>query len=263
VKTVSLLGTGWLGLPLGQALHATGWTVHASTTKPERIATLSQAGLIPHLIEIETTTPTPASAFWDSDAIIVTLPFRRSFPDPWVYVTQMQHIVQHLSPHQKLLLTSSTAYYPDCDHEVDEDLLFSPLAPRLCALAAAEAVIRAHPGPSTILRLGGLYGPDRYLRHFAKRALEKRHLHSVVNLVHRDDVLQIITHILRDDIGWGETFNVVSDAHPSRANVYKMENIPLSQPTSGKIVSNHKLKMALHYHFCYPDPLTSIEDTLP
>ena len=306
MKTVSLLGSGWLGLPLGRALHADGWTVHAATTQPEKCPMLANEGFTPHLVNVGPPLPmaagfqrdqkgealskknpllgvaeqvfcfggrssptppplgeqnvgeghhdAPKTKFWDSDTVIVTLPFRRNFVDPFVYVAQMQEILRHLAPHQQLLLTSSTAYYPDCDHEVDEDLSFSPIAPRLRALAAAEAVIMSHAGPATVLRLGGLYGPDRPIRSFATRGLAKHTANSRVNLIHQTDVIGIIMAMMGGH-GWGHIWNAVSDAHPTRADLYGLESDPF---TRGKMVSNRKLKIALNYHFCYHNPLTSV-----
>jgi len=294
VSSVSLLGTGWLGLPLGKALHTAGYTVHAATTQEGKLPLLAKEGFTPHLVEVGREAPAhvsdgieraapfhtrlPCSAepsgvgvgIWHSDTLIVTLPFRRNFTDPWIYVDQMRDIVAQLSPHQRVLLTSSTAYYPDCDHDVDEGLAFSLIAPRLKALAAAEAVIMSHHGPSAVLRLGGLYGPDRQIGSFAKRGLEKRSINSRVNLIHRDDVIGIVLRMLNANVGWGTILNAVSDGHPTRGVVYGSEHPPLpplskeknSTPTSGKIVSNHKLKMALDYQFCYPEPLASVEDFL-
>jgi nucleoside-diphosphate-sugar epimerase len=266
VPTLSLLGTGWLGFPLGKALQATGYTVHATTTQEAKLPLLAKEGFIPHLVEVGRDTPSPdgiGEEIWNSDTLIVTLPFRRNFIDPWIYVTQMHEIVEKLLPHQRLLMTSSTSYYPDCDHIVDEELAFSPISPRLKALTAAEAVIMSHRGPATVLRLGGLYGPDRAIRNFAKKGIEKRDLNSRVNLIHRDDILAIMTRMICDGIGWGSIFNAVSDEHPNRGELYTQ--IPAEKNTlkKGKVVSNTKLKMALNYQFCYPNPLTSIEDTSP
>jgi len=371
VSSVSLLGTGWLGLPLGKSLHAAGYTVHAATTQEAKISLLAKEGFIPHLLEVGNDVPTPPPprggggvGIWHSDTIIVTLPFRRNFIDPWIYVDQMREIVSKLASHQRVLLTSSTSYYPDCDHDVDEDLAFSPIAPRLKALAAAEAVIMSHTGPSSVLRLGGLYGPDRQIGSFAKRGLPKRSLSSRVNLIHRDDVIGIILRMMTANVGWGTVLNAVSDGHPTRGELYGIDSPPLPLPggdsfsskavaikspqlskekndgpalgrawgepphpqplsqrargaipsvigdysplpwgegpgvredllqnrhaprshpklvgndqrpgdasfystyldandtPSGKSVSNHKLKMALDYQFCYPNPLASIE----
>ncbi len=263
MKTVSLLGTGWLGLSLGKALHADGWRVHATTTQPGKCDLLAKEGFTPHLLEVGTPpmgevgegNPRRAKdACWDSDTIIVTLPFRRNFVDPFVYVAQMREILRSLLPHQQLLFTSSTSYYPDCDHEVDEDLSFSPIAPRLRALAEAEAVIMSHAGPTTVLRLGGLYGPDRPVHSFATRGLAKHTPHSRVNLIHRDDVIGIVMTMMRGN-HWGHVWNAVSDGHPTRAALYDMNSDTVA---GGKMVSNRKLKIALNYHFCYPAPLTLV-----
>ena len=51
-KTISILGTGWLGLPLGKKLLDQGYTVKGSTTTKENLKLLSEVGIVPFNIEL-------------------------------------------------------------------------------------------------------------------------------------------------------------------------------------------------------------------
>lgn len=257
-RSVSLLGTGWLGFALGKGLVHSGYQVHASYTRLGKENELVAEGLIPHRIVIP---DQPAQvllgdSFWESETVIVTLPFRRSFVDPMVYVHQIHHVVSHLQAHQRVVFTSSTSYYPECDHEVDESLAFCPVGLRGRALAEAEACVLAHAGPHLVLRLGGLYGPGRAIGQFAARGLQRHAGASRVNLVHREDVVQIVMRALTIPDVWSGIFNVVSDGHPTRDALYVNQPTPIGC-VKGKVVSNAKIKSAMGVSFLYPDPCFS------
>ena len=50
---ISILGCGWLGLPLAKALIGNGFSVNGSTTSIDKIGLLENAGITPFLIEID------------------------------------------------------------------------------------------------------------------------------------------------------------------------------------------------------------------
>ena len=84
-----------------------------------------------------------------------------------------------------------------------------------------------------------------------------------VNFIHRDDVIQIIHEVIKQE-KWGEVFNVVAPLHPIRRDVYRAnarefgfqepEYISV-EPQNFKIVNANKVIQALNYDFKYPDPL--------
>ena len=49
MKTISLLGCGWLGLPLAKQLIEKGYTVKGTTTTEDRMSVLECAGVVPYL----------------------------------------------------------------------------------------------------------------------------------------------------------------------------------------------------------------------
>ncbi len=103
-------------------------------------------------------------------------------------------------PVRRFLFVSSTAVWGDAGGGwVDETIPTSPDDFRGEILLEAESLVRAAPFPSTVLRLGGIYGPGR------TRLIERVHdgearcpEGAVVwsNRVHRDDASEMIRHLL-------------------------------------------------------------------
>ena len=50
---ISILGCGWLGLPLAKKLINNGNSVKGSTTSENKLSTLEEAGINPFLIHVE------------------------------------------------------------------------------------------------------------------------------------------------------------------------------------------------------------------
>ena len=50
---ISILGCGWLGLPLAKALLEKGFSVNGSTTSTEKLSILENAGISPFLISLD------------------------------------------------------------------------------------------------------------------------------------------------------------------------------------------------------------------
>ncbi len=115
----------------------------------------------------------------------------------------------------------------------------------------------------TIVRFAGLIGYDRSPLNSIKRKKLVLNSHVPLNLIHRDDCIQILLRIITQN-KWNEIYNACSDNHPTRKQYYFVQanknNIDLPEfddttDLSYKIVDNSKLKKELNYNFIYPDPL--------
>ena len=72
---ISILGCGWLGLPLAQTLLGRGYIVKGSTTREEKLATLEERGITPYLIRFSPQINDDYQAdFFDSEVLIVNIP---------------------------------------------------------------------------------------------------------------------------------------------------------------------------------------------
>src|SRR5690606_7964954 len=69
---ISILGCGWLGLPLAVSLQLKGYKIKGSTTSSEKIDDLMKGGILPFFIELETEkTKGDVSEFLDDSRILI------------------------------------------------------------------------------------------------------------------------------------------------------------------------------------------------
>ncbi len=279
-RRISILGCGWLGLPLGRRLAKKGHRVHGSTTTPAKLSALRDAGIAPHLVRLTPTLEAEAAeaeAFFDADVLIVNVPPPRRRNDARAYHRlQIGAVVERLrsAPVRHVLFCSSTGVYPDTGGIVTEaDAVpgrvpkSAPLRETGKALLDAEGLLVAEEAfETTVLRLAGLYGPDRAPGRFLAGRTEVSGAEQPVNLVHQDDALGLIEAIIEED-AWSEIFNACADEHPTRRVFYTAaaRALGLDPPVfsdeekgGGKTVSNQKAKETLGYTYQHPDPLADV-----
>jgi len=167
-----------------------------------------------------------------------------------------------------VLFVSSTSVYPDVNRDVFEYEDLKPEKGSGQALKIAEDLFREQTGfVTTIVRFGGLVGYDRLPGRFLASKKDVTNGNAPVNIIHRDDCIQIIDQIIKQNV-WGETFNACADEHPLRKAYYTAAAIKavLEPPvflSSGevfyKIVNSGKVKKQLNYKFKYPDPIKMLD----
>jgi nucleoside-diphosphate-sugar epimerase len=269
VKKISILGCGWLGLPLGRYLAGEGFTVKGSTTSERKIAALKEAGIEPFKIVVGEALEGDIAAFLDSDILVLDIPPGRGEAVVEHHVGQISLLIDALadSPVRYVLFVSSTSVYPSPGREVVETDAEDPeaadsLAGR--ALLYVEEMLRSESSFSaTVLRFGGLIGPGRNPAEFMQRMTEIANPAQPVNFIHLDDCIGIIASIIRQG-EWGEVFNACAPLHPTRGEIYKaaaeshgLAALP-EEPSSSndfKLVNSDKLVTKLGYTFLHPDPL--------
>jgi nucleoside-diphosphate-sugar epimerase len=268
-KRISILGCGWLGLPLARYFAGNGFSIKGSTTSEGKFDALRAAGAVPFRIVIGDAVEGDLKSFLDSDILIVNIPPQRREDIIEFHVGQISLLIDALadSPVKHLLFVSSTSVYPALGREVVEDDAFDPDAaegPVGRALLYVEEMLRSESAFSTtVVRFSGLIGPGRNPVNFLQRMKEVADPDQPVNLIHLDDCVQIIAEIIRRE-AWGEVFNASCPGHPTRKEFYAaaaeshgLAQLPLA--SSGdrpfKTVSSAKLEKALGYRFLHPDPL--------
>lgn len=270
-ETITILGCGWLGLPLAQALVKEGYSVKGSTTREEKLEALHDAGVEPWLVRLDPeVNGDDIVAFLQSDTLIVNIPPLRRDDIVEYHIEQFSSLIDALgqSPVRSVLLVSSTSVYPALNREVTEEDAVDPESLAGQALLLVEEMLMQESGfQTTVLRFGGLIGYDRNPAKYLASMSEIAHPDQPMNLIHRDDCIRIITEIIRLK-QWGEVFNACSPLHPMRKEYYGraaeiagLPAIPLSQSVEMapyKVVNSEKLISALHYQFLYPDPVVQL-----
>lgn len=267
IKKISILGCGWLGLPLGAQLALSGYDIHGSTTSPEKLPVLKAQGIHPYLIRVNEQLESDNPAFFQTDLLILNIPPGRRRPDVVErYPAEIKTVMEQalLGGTRRLLFISSTSVYANTNDVVFETEPLKADKGSGLALLQCEKYLRGIPHlPVTILRLAGLVGGDRKAGRFLAGKKDVRNGDAPVNLVHRDDCVAIIRQLIAQD-RFGDTFNICADEHPSRKDFYQQQarkegyEAPsfLPEKTSQfKIISNQKIKNALNYSFLHPDPM--------
>ena len=180
------------------------------------------------------------------------------------------------SPPKKFVYTSSTSVYGQTDGSlVKETSPTEPLAETAKVLVETErlllAAVAERKFPAVILRVAGIYGPERghWFKQFLKNEARIEGDGSrFLNMIHRDDVTGCIIAALKNGRP-GEIYNAVDDEPVSQVNFFQWlaeelgKDLPPSVPenldenrkrgVTNKRVSNRKLKMELGYQFKYPN----------
>jgi len=266
-KSISILGCGWLGLPLAQHLIKHGFMVKGSTTTESKLSLLKESKIEPYLLTASDQCQGEGiSSFFQSRILFLNIPFRRNLDDPNLYKKQIDAIVLHVaaSPIEHVIFASSTSIYPATIKEALEDGPIKPDNPRSEALYGVEQSLSGHQDfQSTIIRFSGLYGGKRKIGRVLAGRTGLIDANSPVNLIHLKDCVEIVTQLIEKDVR-GEIINACSDGHPTRKEIYTKASIHYGfEPpqfsdlpaTRTKIVSNAKLKKSLGYVFQHPDPM--------
>jgi nucleoside-diphosphate-sugar epimerase len=265
---ISILGCGWLGLPLAKALIKAGYNVKGSTTTPEKLPDLAAQNIKPYLIDLHSPESLAAFEFFQSEILIINVPPRRNSGNN--YSLQIENLKQALqsSSVKKVLFVSSTSVYKTGSFTITEESELAETEAK--ELVSAEKIISApeNPWQTTILRFAGLFGPERQPGRFLAGKTNLPEPNSPVNLIHLADCIGLILEIIKQE-KWNKIYNACADEHPSRQEFYKKAAriLNLPEPTfaeengiksPGKLISNQKVKTELNYQFQYQDPIEAI-----
>jgi nucleoside-diphosphate-sugar epimerase len=276
MNKISILGCGWLGLPLAKSLHSKGYEVKGSTTSESKLDVLKNAGISPFKIQLEENQIIGKIEDFlkETDVLIIDIPpgLRREISSSleMTFVNKVKTLIQFVekSGIQKVVFVSSTSVYGDSNIfstalEVTEETTPNPDTESGKQLVIAETLLQSNPHfKTTVIRFGGLLGEDRHPVKFLAGRTNVENPDVPVNMIQREDCIGIIEKSLdfaRDDNWeWNQTFNAVAPQHPTRKEYYhkKAEIFNLPLPTfaenlesKGKIISSKKVETILGYSF--------------
>jgi nucleoside-diphosphate-sugar epimerase len=269
VKTISILGCGWLGTALGKRFLTKGVAVKGSAASADSYNQLETTGIQTYHIKIDPdTVMVDYKNFFNTDVLIIALPPRgenvvENFPK------QISQIVQLIDETKigRVLFVSSTSVYQPWNGVVREGDEGYPSKANGRALLKAEKLLQALPGvKTTVVRLGGLIGYDRNPARFVAGKTDVV-ADTPVNLIHRDDAVHIISALIEKEI-WGEVFNACSPQHPTKREFYSkaaaISGLPApvfsSAQENYKIVNSDKLVTRLGYTFKYISPMDYLKE---
>jgi nucleoside-diphosphate-sugar epimerase len=251
---ISILGTGWLGQPLAQALKKTGATLKLATRSAERLAQLSAINERNVQIDLDTlNNHDEIMQFLNADILIINITYKN--------LENYQRFVELIeqSNIKYVLFVSSTSVYKNTQSVVTES---SEYEDENSVVLQIENLFRnATNFTTTFIRMAGLVDTRRHPARFFKSGKIVPQSAAPINLIHLDDCIGVISAVIGQK-AWGETFNACSTTHPTKLEFYSyVRSLVNEQPPTFsdeatlryKIVSNDKIRQQLTYTLAHPD----------
>ncbi len=275
---VLIVGCGYVGLPLGAELAKQGHEVLGLRRQATAEAELKAAGvklLLGDITRPEDLAKLSASYDWVANCVSSSGGGAADFRA--VYLQGTRNLLAWFadSPPARFVYTSSTGVYGQTDGSwVTENGPAEPAAETAQILVETEKVLlaaaRERQFPAVILRVAGIYGPERgywFKQYLENRARIEGKGERVLNMIHRDDVVGAIRAALERGQA-GEIYNAVDEEPVTQLAFFRwlsatlgrelppaVAEDPEAAPKRGvtnKKVSGDKLRRELGYRFKYP-----------
>lgn len=266
MKSIAVVGCGWLGFPFAERMIALGWKVKGSTRQEDKLQLLINKGIEAYLLNLNEQELIDLPLF-DVDYLLINVPpgrgsidVHKNYPNA---IARLIEASKRSKSIKKIVFISSTSVYGKPEDLIDEHTFPVPGSDAGKAILGAEEIVKKSELPYVILRFGGLAGPNRHPGRFlAGRSGLTSGNHSI-NYLHLEDAIGVVRHMFEHAIE-NEMYNVVAPEHPTKKEFYtKMaRSIDLDPPafveTSDQFkreISVHKLLKETGYVFKYPNPL--------
>ncbi len=271
MKHIAIIGCGYLGKELAEALTKKGYFVTCTTRNKKKIADLNKVAQ--RTVVCKGSDEKELSLIIkDQDIVIVTVSAQSKDDYKNTYLRTAQTI-RHLALNKKapktLLYTSSTAVYGE-QHGfwVDENSeLLADSEPDKTLIETEEVYLSLLKlgWKVCLFRLAEIYGPGRDLVKKVK-ALQDHELPGkgefFTNMIHVKDIVGALNYAINHSLEG--VYNLSDDDHPTRRELYDIvadkahfkkpvwnPHLTMKINRGNKRVSNHKIKSA-GYVFLHP-----------
>ncbi|PKH55865.1 NAD(P)-dependent oxidoreductase [Shewanella sp. Choline-02u-19] len=266
IKSVCIVGCGWFGLPLAQAMVAQGIRVNGSKRNAENAALLTEHGINGFTLDLSLDEQLDQNqgaikVALNTDCLVVNIPpSLRKDPDGYLVKLARLKTLIHDITYQKIIFISTTGVYPSLEKlMIEKDAVaHSEVSGKLLQ---AEAMFSAL-SHSCIARFAGLVGPERHPGRFLAGKTELSQSDAPVNIVHLNDCILAVSKLVFEPTSNG-AYNVCAPKHPARQSFYQQAALDLGlvapqfikESGSGKIISSDRLMKELNFEYQFSDPM--------
>lgn len=269
---VAVVGAGYLGRPLALALPRPVIAVSRSGRPDTWPSGHVPQDITLHALDLVHADPaTIADALAPARSLVICIAAGRTQDRRTVYLEGTRRLLDACAglPLARVIYTSSTSALPDRDGWIDDDEPTRPDDPRGQIQRDAEDLVRARceqaGWPWLILRLAGLYGPDRELFRLYRDdpgGQQPGDGMQATNLIHRDDALAACLASLALPPHHSAIVNICDDDHRPRRTMFAALALAAGRPEPrwqdpagpprGKQVRNDRMKQLLGLHLQHP-----------
>ncbi len=224
----AIVGAGWLGRALAQALIDDGQTAITTCRAPEKKERLLSEGLDVVTYQLgDDLQNEMLKPVLQANVLILNIAPGKMKQDIEYFIQCMKDLIDGFmgssikpSNQSYIVFISSISVYGERARVVTEDSVVEPKTASAKAHVEIERYLhQQYATAATVLRLAGLVGADR---HPVRQLVKKSPLASAnkhVNLVDRVDVIDAIKAIYHQEV-WGHLLHLCSHDHPTRADYY-------------------------------------------
>ena len=274
-----VVGCGYLGVRIARRLLAGGYDVVGTSRSDRRLQDLRALGLRGERFDLAEASSSPLLRRRYDVIAYAVAPGRTEEGAALVYRDGLASCIDVLKrepPGRFVLLSSTGVYAQDDGSWIDEESPAEPTGERQRLLVEGEQLVlnaaRESGFPGVVLRLGGLYGPDRspieWCREPAWRTrLARGNREAYMNWVHADDAAAA-TVLAAEASRPGEIYVIVDDEPTPRGDFYRFAcerggSPPLELPSDparlAKRCSNRKARDELGFAPAYPSYREGLE----
>ena len=260
MKSIGILGCGWLGFPLAKFLKKKNYSIKVSSTNKEKNSIFKGFKLDPYVIKIHDDKIEGNLDFFNNlEILIISFPPKIKKNNKSKFDKKINLCLKQIEKNQikKVLFISSISVYSELTGSVNENNLIKPIKNINDQLITSEKkLINNSKFKTTILRMGGLIGPGRHPVYSLINKNKILNPEGKINLIHLDDCINIIYNLILNFPG-NEIFNCVCPYHPTKKEYYtsvainknlKLPDFDHSRSIT-RIVSSKKIINYLDYNF--------------
>lgn len=266
MKTLSIVGGGWLGKPLAQYLTSIGHKVYVSKTTSEGVDELKKDGLEGFKCDLNSGEAELCSHLINAPSEIVIGCFPPGFRKGGgqQYVTQWKALIEAAKQNgvSRVIMVSSTTVYPSLATDmVEEDASLAiaegnpDFSDNATIMLQAENALISSGLKFAIVRCSGLVGPDRHPSRFASKLKQVSEL-APANMIHLQDAIGAVSFMALNNSS--EVVNATTPNTVSKAEFYQaaLNSVgstdplpPITQHPDKKIVANKLVNLGYRFHY--------------
>ncbi|MCW9709967.1 SDR family NAD(P)-dependent oxidoreductase [Avibacterium sp. 21-586] len=268
MRSVAIVGLGWLGFSLGRHLKNLGWVVKGSKRIQSDVEQMRLMRLEAYRLMLDPeidSEPEDLSALLTVDCLVINIPPSQYFFNVKDYILGIKNLVNEALNHgvQHFIFVSSTSVFPMKSGYFDEQQIPQPDGEIGRGLLEIEQWLAMLPNiDCDIIRFAGLIGLARHPVYSLAGKTHLPHGNTPVNLVHLDDCVRAIELLLDTPCGH-RLYHLSAPNHPKKKDYYTnvakklalivphfvcLESDPI------RIIEGNKISQELGFVYQYPDP---------
>lgn len=269
MKSVAIIGLGWLGLPLAKHLQASNWQVIGTKRNDVDVKTMHHQGI--SAVKLILTPdlkgePVDLAQLFNVHHLVINVPPSKAFTDLGDYTQAVKNIVNTAIKHtvKHIVFIGSTSIYPNKAGIFNENCTLDPDNEVGIALKDLQKWLFTLDVPIAcdVLHLAGLIGEQRHPVKFLAGRAGLAQGNQPVNLIHQYDCLRAI-ELLLNHVSGKRVYNLVATQHPPKGDYYvTMAKLLGFEPPDylysdndiQRIIQGNKIVQELGFSYYYADP---------